>query len=54
MTIIERKTVREAVARAMLQHPADTGEAIEKAAQALCLPAEAVREVIEPTEGDPA
>lgn len=52
MHIVNRETVREAVARAMLQHPADTDGAIEQAAQALCLPAEAVREAIGLTEGE--
>ena len=42
-----QKAVRLAVARALLQAPGDIDAAIAAAAQALCLPIEAVREVVE-------
>ena len=49
MTIVARETVREAVARALLLAPERGQEAaILATAQALGLPAEAVREAIEP------
>lgn len=48
--IVTRETVRQAVARALLLAPGDTEAAIAVAAQALGLPAEAVREVIQPEE----
>lgn len=48
--IVERDKVREAVARAN-QQLNDFHAAVEAAAQALCLPAEAVREVVEQPQG---
>lgn len=48
--ITTRESVRQAVARAMLLDPGDTEAAIAAAAQALGLPVEAVREVVQPEE----
>ena len=48
--ITSRESVRQAVARAMLLDPGDTEAAIAAAAQALGLPVEAVREVVEGVE----
>ena len=49
--IVARETVRAAEARALLLSPGDTEAAILAAAQALGLPVEAVREVVEAAEG---
>lgn len=45
--IATRESVRQAVARALLLSPGDTEAAVAAVAQALCLPIEAVREVVE-------
>lgn len=47
MTIMQRDTVRAAVKRALLECLGNEEKAIDAVAQALCLPAEAVREVLE-------
>ena len=49
--IYPRDHVRAAVARALLKNKGDTEAAILVAAQALGLPVEAVREVVEAAEG---
>jgi len=48
--IVTRETVRQAVARALLLAPGDTEAAVAAAAQALGLPVESVREVVEGVE----
>lgn len=51
--IATRDSVLQAVARALLLAPGDTEAAIAAVAQAMGLPVEAVRDVVE-TEGAPA
>lgn len=48
MTIITREKVRQAVERAMLLAPGSVEEAKRAAAQALCLPVEAVHDALQP------
>lgn len=45
--IATRESVRQAVARALLLSPGDTEAAVAAVAQAMGLPVEAVREVVE-------
>lgn len=52
MTIATKESVRAAIDRALQLDPhEDTDSAIASVAQAMCLPVEVVREIVDETEG---